>query len=183
MPGIKNPAIRERNSQRIFGCSVAEAEALNSGLNLRDPRGWAMKYCHQRQASKERGISWEITFPEWMGIWSESGLMDQRGRGRLGFCMARHGDEGPYRLGNVSIKSNLENSSEGLKKTHRLGIFKAPRTVRRRTLNARGWTKRRSGPRPYQVMCGEKYVGCFATEEEARAAYLSAREFHSSPSV
>lgn len=175
MPGIKNPVIRERNSERIFGCSVAEAEALNFGLSLRDPDGWAMKYCFQRQAAKKRGIAWEITFPEWMAAWTASGVMEQRGKGRLCFCMARHGDEGPYRVGNISIKSIVENSSEGLKKTHRLG---RAHSIRPALASGLGWTKRGNGPRPYQVVVGKKYIGVFATEREAREAYLAACEVH-----
>lgn len=184
MPAIKNPAIRERNSQRIFGCSEAVALELNNNKPLRDPSGWAARYCSQRQSSAKRGICWEISFPEWMAIWKESGLMEQRGVGRSGFCMARHGDEGPYRVGNVSIKSCIENSREGLKKTYALGRISRDQHIKARAGKGRGWTKRENGPRPYQVFFGKKYIGVFATEGQARAAYLAACEVHlGSPSL
>jgi hypothetical protein len=176
MPGIKNPVIRERNSQRFFGCSEAEAIRLNNGLPLRDRSGLALRYYTQRYKAGRRGIGWEITFPEWVAVWESSGLLECRGVGREGFCMARHGDEGPYRADNVSIKSCSQNSREGLLKTHRLGRAKLP--VSAQVGSGRGWTKRAKGPRPYQVQVGEKYVGTYATEAEARTAYLAAVEAH-----
>ncbi len=176
MPATKNPVLRERNCQRIYGCSEAQAIALNEGHGLRDRGCWAMKYCIQRQAAKKRGIPWEITFPEWLSVWRESGLMEFRGVGRAGYCMARHGDEGAYRVDNVSIKSCVENSREGIQKSHSQGKLKQNKSSRALLGCGRGWTYRGKGPRPYQVIAGAKYVGCFATEQEAVAAYRAAVE-------
>jgi len=181
MPGIKDASIRERNSQRIFGCSEAVALSLNDGKRLRDPSSLAMKYCIQRQAAAKRKIAWEITFPEWLEVWQRSGLLAHRGVGRAGYCMARHGDEGPYRVGNVSIKSSVENSREGISKTIRLRKGKPNGGINPALGKGRGWTKRAKGALPYQVVVGSKYVGVFATEAEARSAYLAACEVHKSP--
>jgi hypothetical protein len=114
MPLIKNKALIERNTFRIYGCSLAEALALNAGQPLRLSGSAARRYTYQRQAAFARGIDWEITFPEWVRVWAESGRWSQRGVGRGAYCMARNGDAGPYRVGNVSIETCVKNSRDGL---------------------------------------------------------------------
>ncbi len=177
MPCIKDPLIRERNATRIFGCNEVVAIALNKGLDLRDQSSLAMRYYSQRQSSKKRGIAWQISFPEWVAVWMASGFLDQRGVGIGSYCMARHGDEGPYSVENVAIKPSVVNSSEGITKTIRAGrlsCFDGSSNAGK----GRGWTKRKTGKRPYQVLFGSKYIGVFATEQEARAAYLVAAGLH-----
>lgn len=179
MPNIKNPAIRERNCQLFYGCSEAEALSLNGGLPLRNFQSPASRYFNQRAKAAVRGVGWEITFPEWLDVWLSSGKFAQRGRGKSCYCMARHGDKGPYKVGNVSIQPNEKNSGDG----SLLGWALSPRShagssgryTGQNLGTGRGWTLRNNTrKRPYQVVVGRTYVGVFATEQEAEAAYREA---------
>lgn len=60
-----------------------------------------------RTAAKRRGIQFLMTFAEWLSEWGEN--FGRRGTGRDDLCMARHNDEGPYAVGNVSIITNKQN--------------------------------------------------------------------------
>jgi hypothetical protein len=82
------------------------------------------KYQIQRIHAKDRGISFELTFDEWMNIWEQSGKFELRGRGKGKYCMSRIGDTGPYALGNVYINLNEINAHDGMKgkPSHTKGI-------------------------------------------------------------
>lgn len=67
--------------------------------------------CHRYQAAA-RGIAFDMTLTEWAGIWMDSGKWDERGPGR-GYVMSRIGDVGPYAVGNVAIKTGVDNVLEG----------------------------------------------------------------------
>jgi hypothetical protein len=173
VPNIKNPAIRERNTQLFFGCSESAAIALNGHIPLRTPQSPADRYLSQRTKSFRRGVGWEITFPEWLSIWMESGNWTNRGIGIGKYCMARHGDVGPYRVGNVSIQLVEVNSRDGIKIAHATLRRNGGHTAQLGT--GRGWTKHpRNKKNPYQVTAGRKYVGSFPTQEAAEAAYKAA---------
>jgi hypothetical protein len=102
----------------IYGCSLEAARQINGGLPLGAPIAPATAYRQQRNKASQRGISWQITFPEWFSIWSASGLWAKRGCRRGDYCMSRHGDEGPYRADNVSIKAFVENAREAMTKNN-----------------------------------------------------------------
>lgn len=68
---------------------------------------------NQRDRAAERGIGFLLTYEEWLKIWTESGFLVERGRGANKYCMSRHGDIGPYAVGNVKIKTNNDNGTEG----------------------------------------------------------------------
>ncbi len=70
------------------------------------------KYKEHAFNAKYRGISFDISFKDWCDIWLSSGKWEQRGKGKNKYVMARHNDIGPYAVGNVSIKSQEENSHE-----------------------------------------------------------------------
>jgi hypothetical protein len=59
-----------------------------------------------------RGIPFELTFEEWLQIWNASGKLDRRGRGVDKYVMARNGDAGPYKVGNVRIILGTSNRRE-----------------------------------------------------------------------
>lgn len=109
-------------------------------------------YTSQKNQAARRGIGWLFDFEGWCAVWDESGRWDQRGK-RIGqYVMARNGDTGPYHASNVSI-----------------------------TGCGRGWTfVARAAKRPYQVTLAKKYIGSFATQQEAEAAYAKAVEEHKS---
>lgn len=66
-------------------------------------------FARQRHQAKQRGIEWDLDFAEWWAIWESSGKLNQRGRGKNKYCMARKGDSGPYTLGNVKIITFQQN--------------------------------------------------------------------------
>lgn len=100
----------------VYGCFKSEAYSLNGGSALTTRGTNARKYVRQRTNAKARGIDWELTFPEWIGIWKESGKFELRGRGK-GYCMARVGDTGGYSVDNVEIITIGQNFSDSYYKT------------------------------------------------------------------
>lgn len=84
---------------------------------------------HRHSAEKVRNIPFLLTFHEWLQIWTDSGHLLERGRGRGKYCMARFGDAGPYAVGNVQIILHTENTSEGhvdnISEQHKEAIRKA----------------------------------------------------------
>jgi hypothetical protein len=69
-------------------------------------------YNQHKGNAKLRGIPFLLTFDEWWSIWSGSGHWEQRGAHRGEYVMARHGDIGPYAVGNVRICLARENFDE-----------------------------------------------------------------------
>jgi len=166
MPKTKNPELLERNAQRIYGCSLQDALALNDGRALRERRSPANLYAYQRQAAKSRGKGWEITFPEWLDCWVRSGKWADRGVGAGKYCMARFGDEGPYKIGNVEIALCTKNSADGIKKSRALGCMR--HHGKRFLGRGRGWTP---VGKKFQVVAAGRYIGTFPTQELAESAY------------
>ena len=71
------------------------------------------QYNQQKGGAKQRGIGFEMSFEEWCKVWRESGVYDRRGNRRGQFVMCRPGDNGPYAVGNVEIRTALSNVREG----------------------------------------------------------------------
>lgn len=67
----------------------------------------------QKSHAKQRKIEFLLTFSQWLNIWENSGKLEQRGRRSYEYCMARHGDLGPYKIGNVKIITTTQNAFEG----------------------------------------------------------------------
>lgn len=156
--------VRDQRALRAYGVSYAQALTLNGGITTADRIGRAYRYRQQRKAAIKRGIPWEINFAEWCGIWNDSGKWEMRGIGRGRYCMARNGDIGPYKVGNVQIILTTENSSQAL------------RAVRARgDVEVKGYSKAcKNRLKPYEAYLHGRVLGHFATPEEARAAHLAA---------
>lgn len=107
-------ARRELSYMRKYGVSRAEYVRINQCL---DPLGKKpiLRFKEQSNNARTRGIAWELTFGEWWRIWEESGKWSVRGRGR-GWCMARHGDRGPYAAWNVAIIHAPLNNGEYIRR-------------------------------------------------------------------
>lgn len=148
-------------TQHIYGCSYAVAIECNGGLGISIQNGRAHKYLFQRKSADDRGIKWQLTFPQWCEIWEKSGKEALRGRGKGKFCMARHSDLGPYSPENVRICEFVANSKEGSKL---IGTYAPARWLRTREIDSRGLTKRQAeiydrwlaGERPIEIAtaCG-----------------------------
>jgi hypothetical protein len=136
-------------------------------------------YRKQSQSAASRGIEWLITFEEWWGIWDASGKWDQRGRRGDQYCMARFNDEGPYAVGNVEIITNRKNCADSRHNNPESTKANARLASASRLGRGQGWTLiKRLKSKPYQVMVGSTFVGMFASQQEAEAAYRSAVDRH-----
>jgi transposase len=176
----RRAASQDERCLRVYGCIYAALEALiGAGVRVTSHKA-ARAYVQHKRNSDARGIEFSLTFPQWWAVWQKSGKWDERGRAK--YVMARNGDIGAYSVGNVRICTSSENIKEGYIKTpasvRAAKRASNPAANNRTTLGrGRGYTiLKRCTTRPYQVMCGKDRVGYFATEEEARAAYLAACE-------
>jgi hypothetical protein len=70
------------------------------------------KYHEQGAQASSRGIMFLLTFEEWLNLWKTSGQLHNRGIKKGQYVMGRFKDSGPYKLGNVRIISNSQNSRE-----------------------------------------------------------------------
>lgn len=131
------------------------------------------RYKQQARQAKHRGIEWQFTFESWMQLWNESGKFHLRGKGTGKYVMARRGDLGPYSPDNCFICPFEQNVRDG-----HISCGNVARPKPKKERAARGWTylKNRANTRPYQVVLGDKYIGCYATQAEAEAAFKEARE-------
>jgi hypothetical protein len=175
MPRVLDPVKLESRTQRLFGCAFDVAVTLNETLPLNSSSSKARLYSAQRIKAAVRGIEWRISFPEWLTVWMDSGHWADRGVGRGRYCMARHGDTGPYSVSNVSIQLCTTNSRDGIAKARANTEAKGKTMNSGRLGSGRGWTYvARAALHPFQVTCRRKYIGNFATQQEAEAAYAAA---------
>ncbi len=80
---------------------------------LRDAYNVQKKTQARRKPDRNgRPIRVTMTFEEWLQVWTASGKLNLRGRGRGKFCMARKDDLGDYAVGNVEIRSHEDNCRE-----------------------------------------------------------------------
>jgi hypothetical protein len=68
------------------------------------------RYIRHKVNAKRRGVEFLLTFEQWLKVWLDSGHWCDTRNG--GFHMCRHGDVGPYALGNVYIGSKGTNCAE-----------------------------------------------------------------------
>jgi len=67
------------------------------------------KYKSQKSTAVKRGVSFRLTYNDWLKIWIDSGKLDKRGRNRGDFVMCRKNDTGAYEIGNVFIATGTKN--------------------------------------------------------------------------
>lgn len=146
----------DQRAMRLWGVSHAKwRDCRDSGLI----RGFQM----QRKNAGNRGVRFALTFSQWLSIWEASGKLEQRGRGKDGFCMSRICDKGGYEIGNVHIQSCVENSREAVKSW--AGKVKENRGV---------FNLYPGRATPWLAKVGKVRLGYFSTEAEAVAARCAA---------
>lgn len=96
----------------VFDCDMDTFLSYNDGLPQSTPGCLAMGYRSQKRNAERRGIEWKFNFPQWVDAWRMSGHIDQRGRGKQKYCMARIGDQGAYEPGNIYFTTNQNNGKE-----------------------------------------------------------------------
>jgi hypothetical protein len=109
---IKLKEKNERMEKRCFdyyGCSL-EFRNLYGDHNKYGTLPMAFKT--QKNSARTRGINWDLTFPQWLNIWQESGNLANRGIGSGKYVMARTCDMGGYEIGNVEIITHNQNSKD-----------------------------------------------------------------------
>ena len=70
------------------------------------------QYHNHKARAKRKQIPFELTFDEWLHIWTESGHYDNKGTKRGQYVMSRYGYKGGYTIGNVHIQTVGENTKE-----------------------------------------------------------------------
>lgn len=123
------------------------------------------RFNRQRTTAKSRGIGFDLSFDEWIGIWLESGHFHERGKGKGKYVMSRIGDVGAYVVGNVCIVSQEQNSAEfNARMRSRFsgpvrfdGVYLVSPGLKK------GWVASR----------GRHVIGYFESESEARAAKIA----------
>ena len=104
--------VRADNGKYASACK--SCERIRSAASNRKSRGTLIgRYKAQMKNAERRGIDFLLSFDQWLKIWTDSGKLDQRGRGAEKFCMCRNGDIGPYEIGNVFIGTGRENVRVG----------------------------------------------------------------------
>ena len=73
------------------------------------------RYHRHKCVAKQRNVPFELTYDEWIIIWTESGKYDMMGSGNGKYCMSRQNDIGPYSVNNVFIQLHTENQIQGVK--------------------------------------------------------------------
>jgi hypothetical protein len=70
------------------------------------------RFIQQRANARYRGIDWDLTFDQWRDWWLATGRVDERGRLRGQWVMARPGDVGAYAIGNIKCMRAEDNVTE-----------------------------------------------------------------------
>ena len=83
------------------------------------PRG---KYQAHKLNARTRGIGFNLTFEQWWEAWKPH--WDERGRGKGKYHMCRHGDSGPYEIGNIYLALHEQNC--GADKPKKIGCQGVP---------------------------------------------------------
>lgn len=113
-------------------------EARNTGV----APGLHAKYKNHKGRAARQGIGFEFTFKAWLKIWYESGHLENRGPGAEQYVMARIGDVGPYKVGNVKIITRRANIAErrfSVTGLARIGASSSEAMLRRWTLTRYVW--------------------------------------------
>ena len=64
---------------------------------------WKGIYIQHKAQCAQKGIGFDLTFEEWLDVWTKSGLIRERGRTRNEAVMGRKDKTGPFAVDNVEI--------------------------------------------------------------------------------
>jgi len=98
------------------------------------------RWRQHRYDAKNRGVSFELSFEDWLNIWLSSGHWHERGTKQGQYCMSRYGDMGPYAIGNVFIQLQSENT----KQSHMNRVYSLPSEETRRKMSIAKSGKKRN---------------------------------------
>ena len=123
----------------------------------------------RNSAIRERGIAWEMTFEEWLDVWTKSGKLALRGKGRGKYVMSRPNDVGPYKVGNVRIILGTRNVREA-----QLGKPESPEAIEK---NRRAQTGRKHSARTRMQMSRAQKGKVFSDLHRARMCDAQRKRF------
>lgn len=101
---------KEADCFQKYGCNLDFKNELRGTGNYFQSAFF--KYRQQKTNAISRGISFELTLPEWWDIWQKSGHWHERGLAKDKYVMARLCDLGSYSVDNVTIITQSENAKE-----------------------------------------------------------------------
>ena len=107
-------AKRTGTNRPISNCKKCEKIRCLAYLNKLKGTPYGGFLQHKSNA-KTRGISFNLSYEEWLDIWEKSDKLHLRGRGKGKYCMCRIGDLGAYEVGNVFIDLCTYNTRAGNK--------------------------------------------------------------------
>lgn len=149
---------RNQSNQLRYGVAGGLAEIPQKDL---------LAYRGLRNSAKQRRIHWDLSFPEWREIWLASGHINERGTTANSYCLARIEDE----LGFVKSNLKIVTRSDFLREVRDKNLGNK--------LEFTGVSLAYPGlSKPYSAYACHKFIGYFATAEEAvqaRAAYIDSR--------
>jgi len=121
-------------------------------------------YRQQIRSSRYRNIEFNLTFDEWLTIWTESGHLSERG---TGYVMARKGDRGAYAIGNIRITTRKDNNLEAFS-------LKTPEEVQRWKDGLNGHTPQANLKRGASVrkIRAEQYWSCSPKDPVERERWI-----------
>lgn len=93
-----------------LGPQGAGAFAFGAFVNEKQAK---VRFGQQMHAAKTRGISWDLTFEQWLEWWGSD--LEKRGSCPESLQMCRKGDVGSYSLGNIYKGTRDENFKTGHK--------------------------------------------------------------------
>jgi hypothetical protein len=70
------------------------------------------QYHNHKARAKRKVVPFELSFDEWMKIWTDSGHYHEKGTKRGQYVMSRYKDQGGYTLYNVYIQTVGANTKE-----------------------------------------------------------------------
>jgi len=124
-----SPTKLEIRCLQAIGCARDEYFQL-TGEKYKYLSTHARRYHEHKQNAIRRGIGFTLTFPQWFGIWKQSGHYGERGRGK--YCMGRIGDTGAYSVDNVYICTVSQNFHDqyfsGKERKRKIHVVATPKT-------------------------------------------------------
>ena len=101
------------------------------------------KACERRTDALGNPIEFKLTFEEWKDIWIKSGKLEQRGKRKGQYVMARYNDIGSYAVGNVYITLHSDNIrfAQLGRKHDRETCEKKSKSLKGKNLGRTAWNK------------------------------------------
>jgi hypothetical protein len=92
-----------------FARLISDTADLNPELMRDATRRLERRFLQQRASAKYRGVEFRLSFEQWRDWWLATGHVDERGKLRGQWVMARPGHSGAYEVGNLECMRAEDN--------------------------------------------------------------------------